>query len=475
MKKLDKLLLKSYLGPLLLTFGIALFVLDMMFLWTYVDDLIGKGISGFLLGELMFYASAVKVPMAFPIAVLVASIMTFGNFGERFELTSIKSSGISLFRFMLPLIYFTIFMSIAAFYFSNNILPIANLKFTSLLSDIRHQKPALSFQEKIFNRDIDNFAIRINGKSQDQKSVYGVMIYDHSENKGNNHLILADSAQFGYLNNGAIMTFDLFNGHQYKEETIPAEKEKPVKLMQTSYKKWQKHFDLSEFQLNREDASSLSSLHRMLNLKQLSNGIDSVKAEIDDEKKLMFDNLSRYYLFMNDSANNINIDSSINTNFYATYDSLSLSEKQNILKVSLVKLRNVKNILVSKQEVFNYKQKDKVQYWVYIHQKFTLSAACIVLFFIGAPLGAIIKKGGFGWPMLAATLFFVVYIVASIMGEKTAESMVVTPAQGMWFSTFLLLPVGIFLTYKAMNDSPLLSGDFYKRLFSFKWLKNKDV
>ncbi|MCB0538042.1 MAG: LptF/LptG family permease [Bacteroidetes bacterium] len=474
MKKLDILLLKSYLGPLILTFCIALFVLDMMFLWTYVDDLIGKGISGFLLAELMFYASAVKVPMAFPIAVLVASIMTFGNFGERFELTSIKSSGISLFRFMLPLIYFTIFMSIAAFYFSNNILPIANLKFTSLLSDIRHQKPALSFQEKIFNRDIDNFAIRIDNKSQDQKSVYGVIIYDHSENKGNNHLILADSAQFGYLNNGAVMTFDLYNGHQYKEETVPAETDKPAKLMQTSYKKWQKHFDLSEFQLNREDASSLSSLHRMLNLKQLSNGIDSVNAEIDDERKLMYDNIGRYNILLNDSAN-VSIDSSLIADFYTELDTMPLSEKENIYKVTLVKLRNVKNILVSKQEVFKYKNKDMIQYLVYMHQKFTLSAACIVLFFIGAPLGAIIKKGGFGWPMLSATLFFVVYIVASIMGEKTAEQMVVTPAQGMWFSTILLLPVGVFLTYKAMNDSPLLSGDFYKRLFSFKWLKKKDA
>lgn len=468
MKKLDKLLVKSYLGPFLLTFCISLFVLDMMFLWKYVDDMIGKGIDNFVLAELMFYASAVQVPMAFPLAVLVASIMTFGSFGEHFELTAIKSSGVSLFRFMRPLIYLSIFLSGAAFYFSNNILPIANLEFSTLLSDIRKQKPALAFQEKIFNNDIQNFSIRVQSKSPDDKTVYDVLIYDHTENKGNNHLIAADSAAFGYLNDGAIMTIQLNHGHQYKEETMPIEQNQAAKLMVTSFEQWNKHFDLSEFKLERQDQTAFTKLHRMLNLNQLQLGADSVLMNMDEEKELMMENISRYYILFKEANDTTGwFDQELLAqNFYSTIDTLTKTEKSKMLASAQVKARNIKNILISKSEVLQFKQKDLIQYRLYMHQKFTLSVACIVLFFIGAPLGAIIKKGGFGWPMLLAVIFFVVYIVSSMIGEKTAEQFLLTPWQGTWLSTFLLLPIGIFLTWKAKNDSPIFTWDFYAKLFS---------
>ena len=476
MKKLDKLLVLSYLGPLLLTFCIALFVLDMMFLWKYVDDLIGKGISGGVLAELMFFASAVQVPMAFPLAVLVASIMTFGSFGEQFELTAVKASGISLFRFMRPLIIFTIFMSLGAFYFSNNVLPVANLEFSTLLSDIRKQKPALAFQEKIFNNDIKDYSIRVNGKSADDKTVYDIMIYDHTENRGNNHVILADSAEFGYLNDGAVMSISLYNGSQYKEETMPIELNVPAKLMTTKYKSWEKHFDLSEFKLERQDQTSFTKLHRMLNLRQLKNGADSVLSAMEDERKLMMTNIGRYYLFLKEKEDTSDLykQELLSLDFYSEYDSLPYTQKLNVINSSLIKARNMKNILVSKEEMLRFKFKDLIQYRLYMHQKFTLSVACLVLFFIGAPLGAIIKKGGFGWPMLLAVIFFVVYIVTSIMGEKTAEQMVLTPWQGMWLSTFLLSPIGILLTWKAKNDSPIFTGRFYKNLFLLKKKVSRD-
>lgn len=469
MKKLDKLLILSYLGPLLLTFCIALFVLDMMFLWKYVDDLIGKGIEGSIIAELMFYASAVQVPMAFPLAVLVASIMTFGSLGEQFELTAVKASGISLFRFMRPLIFFTILLSFSAFYFSNNILPVANLEFSTLLSDIRKQKPALAFEEKIFNNDINNFSIRVNGKSEDNKTVYDVLIYDHSENKGNNHAIMADSAEFGYLNNGGVMSILLFNGNQYKEETLPIETNLPQKMMITSYSSWEKHFDLSEFQLDRQDQGAFTKLHRMLNLNQLKSGADTVVMEMEDEMELMMTNVGRYYLFFkrDEDTSGFFTQDTLPLNFYAEFDSLPSTSQYNVINSAEIKARNIKNILVSKDEILGFKYKDLIQYRLYMHQKFTLSVACLVLFFIGAPLGAIIKKGGFGWPMLLAVIFFVIYIVASIIGEKTAEQLVLSPGQGMWLSTFLLLPIGLFLTWKAKNDSPIFSGTFYKKLLSF--------
>ncbi|MFT4969159.1 MAG: lipopolysaccharide export system permease protein [Chitinophagales bacterium] len=470
MKKLDKLLILSYLGPLLLTFCIALFVLDMMFLWKYVDDLIGKGIDGGILAELMFYASAVQVPMAFPLAVLVASIMTFGSLGEQFELTAVKASGISLFRFMRPLIFFTILMSFGAFYFSNNVLPVANLEFSTLLSDIRKQKPALAFEEHIFNNDIQNYSIRIKGKSDDDKTVYDIMIYDHTENRGNNHVILADSAEFGYLNDGGVMSISLHNGSQFKEETMPIEKNVPAKMMVTRYKSWEKHLDLSAFKLERQDQTAFTKLHRMLNLRQLQNGADSVMYEMQDERDLMMTNISRYYLFIKAKGDTSGLfdQELLPLSFYTEFDSLIYAVKLDVLKSSLIKARNMKNIIVSKQEMLHFKSKDLIQYRLYMHQKFSLSIACIVLFFIGAPLGAIIKKGGFGWPMLLAVIFFVIYIVTSIMGEKTAEQMVLAPWQGIWLSTFLLLPVGMFLTWKAKNDSPIFTGRFYKNLFLLK-------
>lgn len=470
MKKLDKLLILSYLGPLVLTFFIALFVLDMMFLWKYVDDLIGKGIETSILAELMFYASAVQVPMAFPLAVLVASIMTFGSFGEQFELTAIKASGISLFRFMQPLILFTIGMSIAAFYFSNNVLPIANLEFSTLLSDIRNQKPALAFQAEIFNSDIENFSIRVDGKSEDQKSVYNILIYDHSDNKGNNHLIIADSAKFGYLNDGQVMTISLSNGKQYKEETMPIETLTPSKLMVTTYKSWEKHFDLSEFKLDRQDQTSFTKLHRMLNLEQLEEGAQGVKDEVKDEMALMEENISRYYLFMKADKDSSDLfdQKLLPVNFYDEFNKLELAAKKSVVASADVKARNIKNIIISKQEIVNFKNRDLTQFRIYMHQKFTLSVACLVLFFIGAPLGAIIKKGGFGWPMLLSVIFFVIYIVTSIIGEKTAEQFVIEPWQGMWLSTFLLSPIGIFLTWKAMNDSPIFTGNFYAKWFQWK-------
>lgn len=440
----------------------------MMFLWKYVDDLIGKGIEGAVLAELMFYASAVQVPMAFPLAVLVASIMTFGSFGEQFELTAVKASGVSLFRFMQPLIFFSFFLSMLAFYFSNNVLPVANLEFSTLLSDIRKQKPALSFQEKLFNNDIDNFSIRVDDKSDDDKTVYGLMIYDHTENRGNNHLILADSAEFSYANDGAVMVVNLFNGNQYKEETLPSETNGPAKMLTTSYSSWEKHFDLSEFKLERQDQGAFTKLHRMLNFNQLKTGADSTKLEIEDEKVLMVENLSRYYIFTKaklDTTGIFNFDL-LDINFYQSFDTSSLITQQNIMKSSLIKARNIKNIIIGKQDIIKIKNRDLVQYQVYMHQKFTLSVACIVLFFIGAPLGSIIKKGGFGWPMLLAVIFFVVYIVTSIMGEKTAEQLVLKPWQGMWLSTGLLLPIGVFLTWKAMNDSPIFNGNLISKVLS---------
>lgn len=476
MKKLDKLLYKSYIGPLLMTFFITLFVFDMQFLWKYIDDLIGKGLETNILFELLFYASATMVPMALPLAVLLASIMTFGSFGEHFELTSIKSSGISLFRFMRPLIFFSIGLAGIAFYFSNNILPVANLKFRTLLFEIRHQKPALDFTPGFFNESLDGFSIRIEDKSEDEKTIYGVMIYDHTVGADNKHVIIADSAKFENRHDGAELVIILYDGYDYKEDAPLVENPKNEDThYKTKFKIWEKHFDLSDFSLKERDGDFFSKMHSMLNLKQLVNELDSLDIRIKKEKELMRVNLANYYINVKEKLDTSEmfllpiIDS---INFVATYDTLSKKSKAEVLVIASNTARNVKNLVKNKKDLLLNKAKDQDRYWIEIHRKFSFSLACIVLFFIGAPLGAIVKKGGLGWPMVMAVLFFVLYHLLTIVGEKTALSGKIEIWQGMWLSTIVLLPIGIFLIIKAKNDSQLFNGEkftmFFKKINIFK-------
>ncbi len=474
MKKLDKLLLKSYIGPLLLTFFITLFVFDMQFLWKYVDDMIGKGLEMTILAKLMFYASATFVPMALPLAVLLASIMTFGSFGEHFELTAIKSSSISLFRFMRPLIYFTLGLAALAFYFSNNIMPVANLKFRTLLYDIRHQKPALDFSPGFFNGSLDGFSIRIKDKSEDEKTIYGVMIYDHTVGADNKHVIIADSAKFLNKHDGAELVIVLYNGYDYKEEApLKGNSKNEDTHYKTKFDIWEKHFDLSDFKLQDTDDDLFSNMHSMLNLKQLNAELDTLNIKIEKEKENLHINLANYYINEKENIDTSDMFSLAvlkDIDFVSEYDSTNKKEKISLLTAANNTSRNIKNILMSKKEVYKSRIKDENKYWIEIHRKFTFSIACIVLFFIGAPLGAIVKKGGLGWPMVMAVLFFVLYHLFTIVGEKTAVSGTIKVWQGMWLSTMVLLPIGIFLTVKAKNDSQLFNKEaislFFKKLSS---------
>ncbi|MFT4645523.1 MAG: lipopolysaccharide export system permease protein [Planctomycetota bacterium] len=476
MKKLDKLLYKSYIGPLLMTFFITLFVFDMQFLWKYIDDLIGKGLETSILFKLMFYASATMVPMALPLAVLLASIMTFGSFGEHFELTSIKSAGISLFRFMRPLIFFSIGLASIAFYFSNNVLPVANLKFKTLLFEIRHQKPALDFTPGFFNESLEGFSIRIEDKSDDDKTIYGVMIYDHTVGADNKHVIVADSAKFQNRHDGAELVILLYNGYDYKEDApLVANPKNEDNHYKTKFTVWEKHFDLSDFSLQEKDSDYFSKMHSMLNLAQLVSELDTLDVRMLKEKGLMHKNLANYYINEKekmDTADMFLLPIKSEMDFVQSFDTLSTKKKAEILTIAGNSARNVKNLVKNKSDLLKNKAKDQDRYWIEIHRKFSFSLACIVLFFIGAPLGAIVKKGGLGWPMVMAVLFFVLYHLLTIVGEKTALSGKIEIWQGMWLSTMILLPIGIFLIVKAKNDSELFNGEkftkFFKKINIFK-------
>src|ERR1017187_4054931 len=279
MKKLDQLVIKSFIGPFILTFCIAQFVLVMQFLWKYIDDLVGKGLNTWVLIELLTYASARLVPLALPLAVLLASIMTYGAFGEHFELTAVKSAGISLLRFMRPLIFTVTGISIFAFFFSNNLLPRANLKFSALLYDIRHQKPTLALKPGIFYSGIDGFFIKVGDKNDKTNSLYNITVYDHTSGHGDDHVITASSGKMTQDEDEMALTLMLDSGRQYRE--VDPKDPKDLKgnnyeMVSTSFRSWEKRFDLSQFKLNRTDENFFKDLKQMLNLRQLYGEIDTI-------------------------------------------------------------------------------------------------------------------------------------------------------------------------------------------------------
>lgn len=477
MKKLDKLVIKSFIGPFVLTFFIAQFVLVMQFLWKYVDDLVGKGLSTGVLLELLMYASARLVPLALPLAVLLASIMTYGALGEHYELTAVKSAGVSLLRFMRPLVITVTGISIFAFVFSNNILPMANLKFGALLYDIRHQKPTVALKPNIFYNGINGFFIKVGSKDDETNTLYNLTVYDHTSGKGNDHVITADKGSMTQDEDAMALTLKLENGKQYREIDPKDPQQKPnYEMVHTTFKSWEKRFDLSQFKLNRTDENFFKDLKQMLDLKQLQAGIDTIMLEEKSITAGLIQSLSQYTNMQKYGLDTTKIVAA-GTASFKNVDELikpyDQAKRLEIMDRAMNKARNIKNFSNVTAKQLEYKEKEHTSYIIEIFRKFTLSVACLVLFFIGAPLGSIIRKGGLGWPLFYSVLFFILYHVTSIMGEKLTENGVLTPFGGMWLSTFVLLPLGMFLTLKAANDSKLFSFDYYAKLFKRKALPLK--
>lgn len=477
MKKLDWLVVKSFIGPFILTFCIAQFVLVMQFLWKYVDDLVGKGLETWVLMKLIVYASASLVTLALPLAVLLASIMTYGDFGEHYELTAVKSSGVSLFRFMLPLIFTVIGISLFALYFSNNILPQANLKFRSLLYDITHQKPTVALKPGIFYAGIDGYFIKVMSKDVKTNTLNDITVYDHTSGHGDDHVITAEKGRMTQDEAQMALTLYLENGRQYREidPKNPGLGDSLHEMVSTSFQSWVKRFDLSQFKLNRTDQNLFKGLKQMMNLKELNRDIDTMQSQERQMKKTMVDYNVPYINMERFKLDTIRNDAKIiPVNFARAADlvnSLDKNKRIPVMEMAMNRARNIKNYADITMRQLDFKDTEVTGRLVEVYRKFTLSIACLVLFFIGAPLGSIIRKGGLGWPLFYCVLFFIIYHVTSMIGEKLAENNVMTPFGGMWLSTLVLLPIGIFLTLKATNDSKIYNADYYLRFFSF--LKRK--
>lgn len=476
LSKLYRYILRSYAGPLVLTFFIALFILLLQFLWKYVDDLVGKGLELHLIAELMFYASATFVPLALPLAILLSSLMTFGNLGEHYELVAMKASGISIWKVMRPLVYLSVIISIAAFVFSNNVLPVANLKFSSLLYDIRQQKLAFNIEGGVFYNGIDNYVIRVGRKEKDNRTIHDVKIYDHTERMGN---VKLTTAEWGYMElspDQRNVIFTLFDGYNYQDlfNTRNYRENRPFDRMRFSEQRLK--FDLTEFNLTRTQEDLFKSHYSMLNLRQLTHFIDSLGHRFDERRDRYTNLFFKRYQYLS------TIDSSLlagkpaqatpDTNAQKTsavklpvLSNFLPNEQFNITEMALSAARNNRDNVSFNRNDFDYQAENIRKHEIVWHKKFTLSIACLLLFFVGAPLGAIVRKGGLGLPVVMAVILFVFYHIMSMTGEKAARVGDLNVFFGVWLSSLVLLPLGLFLTFKSTTDAPLLDAESWKKTF----------
>lgn len=576
MKKLDKLILGSFLGPFVLTFLVVDFILLIVNMLKYFDEIFGKGLGFWIYAELIGYFVISISPMALPLAMLLSSLMAFGNLGEHFELTAIKGSGISLTRAMRPIGIFAVGLTFLAFLSNNYLVPKVNLKTFSLLYDIRMKTPSLDIKEGVFYDGIPNFSIKVN-KKLDEVRLKDILIYNHAEGQGNLNVTMADSGRMETFNNDKYMKLTLYAGQSYKESrSTRGISEAPIEFSRTAFKENVMIFDLAAFQLNRTPENQWSTNRAIKTIEEIRKGLDSIYLVVNDlkyqnfitaasiypfftrnkkidpsqeilEEKARFDTLRRARILQEqalaDSIDSVNREVLIDTSIsqlpesavseaapeeveteqkessvsirkkleakqFVQNDSivseqpkedsqtifvgnslrvmrtkpLTTQEKElldsmfyergylsNALTLALNNSRNLKNSFDVKKSQVEGQLREFRRYEIAWYQKYSQAIACFVMFLIGAPLGAIIKKGGLGLPVLISILFFILFYMLTITGEKWAKEGVVDSLLGTIFSNLCLLPFGLFFLRQARKDARLFESDFYDGLL--KWLR----
>lgn len=453
-----------------MTFTIAMLFLIMQFFWKYVDDIMGKGVDILVLFKLLFYLSADVIPLALPIAVLFSSIMTMGNLAESNELTAMKSSGMSLFKVMKPLLSIMVVLSLSTFYFSNYILPIANLKLRTIIYDLQEKKASFALTDGVFYNGIEGYSIKVDKKDDKTGELYGVLIY---ETKGKT--IRAKKGELLTSENGQFLMLKLSDGAMYEEAKLDFSKKSNYPFRKSFFKESIVKFDMTGFDMKKSDEELFKREYEMMNYAQLAVAIDSLKNQKDSLNKIFQNSLiSQNTIFNKEALLPIPIDSVMDksielpkkTNVILRLDKVNTSAMNSALANAQGKLRAKKDYIQMSKQMNELRENSYNDYVTEWHGKFTLSFAIIVLFFIGAPLGAIIKKGGLGAPLIFATLFFLLYYILTITGQNMIESKMITPLYGMWMSSIVLVPIGLFLTYKAANDSGLFDFEAYKKVWT---------
>lgn len=480
-KRLYGYILTTFIPLFLMTFAICLFLVLMQFLWKYVEDMVGKGLGLDVIGEMFFYAALNLIPMALPLAILLASLMVFGNMGENLELLAIKSAGIPLLRIMKPLIILIFFISVGAFFFQNNAIPKIQTKFYSLLISIRQASPELDVPESVFYKEIEGYNLYVERKDQKTGMLYDVLIYDVASGFNNMAVIVCDSAEMSSTEDKTMLIFTMYSGQQFQNfkqgagsrrqvDFVPYARENfDVKTMMIPY-------DANFNRMGEEviEGSSTSN-YVSKNLSELGASIDSMTMIMDSvntvDRKLM---KNYYYLTFRNSYPSERKDSLIAAAIPADVivprpdtllQSKVLQEQSNILQSAFSKAENNSNEFLFKSLNKTTTQKTINRHWVEWHRKFTIPFTCLIFFFIGAPLGSIVRKGGLGTPIVISVVLFIIYYIVDNVGYKMTRDGVWEHWFGMWFSSFILLPIGVFLTHKAMNDSVIMNADTYREFF----------
>lgn len=462
LKKLDLFTLRSFLGPFIMTFLIVLFVLMMQFLWLYIDELVGKGLSFGVILEFLGWGSATLFPLSLPLATLLASIMTLGSFGENNELLAMKAAGISLPRIISPLVVVAVMISIAAFFASNNLIPVAYTKIYTLRDDIGKTKEEIKIPTGIFYNGIDGYTLRVS-KTDKNNIMHEVMVYNHSNNKGNVSLIVADSGMIKLTPDKSSLIFTLYNGTDYEEENKFDYTDTTFSLRKVNFTEQEVIIPLQNYAFKKSEDSKYGSEVMTKGLAQLKIDRDS----LDTTYNKVLNSQVRRAIYTNNLIHTYQLDTSRKKVYKGEFSSDSLFKWKD-LEAESEAYRMAINSLDNQIASIDFFENELMQTAyplrrtiIESYRKFALSIACLLFFFIGAPLGAIIRKGGLGTPVIVSMFFFVVYWVVDISGKKLANDGAVSPFIGAFISTFVLFPMGAFLTWKSTKDSALFNADAY--------------
>ncbi|MDX2190310.1 MAG: LptF/LptG family permease [Bacteroidota bacterium] len=459
MKKIDKLVLKAFFGPFVLTFLVVVFIFLIQYLIRYFPDLVGKGLGAEVFLELLFYFSINVTPVSLPLAVLLSSLICFGNLGEFSELTAVKSAGISLVRAIFPIFMIAVILCFIAFFINNNIVPKANLKAFSLMYDVRQKKPTFDFKEGAFYNGLPGYSIKVTKKYPDGKSLKGVMIYDHTKGRGNIDLIMADSGQMFMMMNDKYLVMELYNGNSFSEVI---ENQTPVsdQYVRNNFVKSRFVFSMESFDLQRTQEELFANNKIMRNVVELQKDVDSLHAENDSLVKVTYNSIKPFYNY------SYRVDSNTKRSSYRKYDyNKDTVLKKNVLSYATNTARSVRSYIDSQKQRMDGMKRDANSFEIEWYKKFTFSFACIAMFLIGAPLGAIIKKGGLGVPTLVSIIFFIIYYILTIVMEKWTKEGLFPIGLGMWLGNLLYFPIGLFFLNQARSDSRIFEMDYFAVLF----------
>lgn len=470
MKTIHKFVLKAYLGPMVLTFFIVMFVLMMNIVWRYIDELVGKGLSAGIIIELMTYFMANMIPLGLPLSMLLAAIMTMGNLGENYELLAMKSAGMSLMRITQPLIVVVGIVAVGSFFIGNDLVPYANKKVFSILYDIKQQKQTLEFQDGLFFNGIDDMSIRVGKQDPATHLLRDVLIYDNRAANGNMNTIVADSGYIRLSDDKRYLLVTLFHGETY-EQTRNSQWYTQSALRHHKFDLQDQVIPMEGFAMGRTDANQFSN-SQTKDIGELQQAIDSLELSVNNATTRSYEPLLKEQIFVRDNSvlpqpDSLRIDKSAYGDLLATDSiaALPLRSKERIWNNARSLAKNSRNMFSfdesTAKEALNQLYRSKVEW----HKKISLPVSIIIFFLIGAPLGAIIRRGGLGLPVVVSIIFFVIYYIISLTGEKLAKEGNWDAVYGMWLSTFILTPVAAYLTYKATNDSSLLDTDWYAGKF----------